>query len=151
MATTNPRPELALVRCWLLDTGPLVAYLDAGDSAHAAVVSCLDDFSGQLVTTSAVITEAMHFVSESMAGPRLLAEFVSGSGAQVYDFALPTELREAAALMERYADTPMDYADATLVLLGEGLGVKDILTLDRRGFSVYRMKRRQSFRLVLDH
>jgi hypothetical protein len=80
----------------------------------------------------------------------LLAEFVAGSGTQVYDFAQPTELREAAALMGRYADTPMDYADATLVLLGEGLGVKDILTLDRRGFSVYRMTRRTSFRLVLD-
>lgn len=138
------------MRCWLLDTGPLVAYLDAGDSYHNAVGSCLDDFSGQLVTTGAVITEAMHFVSDTKVGPRLLAEFVTGSGSQVYDFAQPAELREAAALMERYADTPMDYADATLVLLAQGLGVKDILTLDRRGFSVYRMKRRQSFRLVLD-
>lgn len=138
------------MRCWLLDTGPLVAYLDSAESVHAAVVSCLDDFEGQLVTTGAVITEAMHFVSESTTGPRLLAEFVATSGAQVYDFAQPTELREAAVLMERYADTPMDYADATLVLLGEGLGVQDILTLDRRGFSVYRMKRRRSFHLVLD-
>jgi len=138
------------VKCWLLDTGPLVAYLDSADPAHAAVVSCLDDFDEQLVTTGAVITEAMHFVSDSTTGPRLLAEFVATSSAQVYDFAQPTELREAAIFMERYADTPMDYADATLVLLGEGLGVQDILTLDRRGFSVYRMKKRKSFRLVLD-
>ncbi len=43
----------------------------------------------------------------------------------------------------------MDYADATLVLLAEALNVNDVLTLDRRGFSTYRFKRRQSFKLVM--
>ena len=68
---------------------------------------------------------------------------------QVYDFAQPKALREAATLMAKYANVPMDYADATLVLLAEYLGVKDILTLDRRGFSTYRMKRYQPLRQVL--
>ena len=44
----------------------------------------------------------------------------------------------------------MDFADATLVLLAEALGVGDILTLDRRGFATYRMKRGKRFLLVLD-
>ena len=43
-----------------------------------------------------------------------------------------------------------DFADATLVLLAEAIGVRDILTLDRRGFSTYRTPRRGSLRLVLD-
>ncbi len=47
-------------------------------------------------------------------------------------------------------DIPMDYADATLVLLADGLEVWEILTLDRRGFSTYRTKGRRAFRLVLD-
>jgi len=91
----------------------------------------------------------MYFVSVSTAGPRLLAEFVAASGMRVYDFSQPAVLRAAAALMAQYADTPMDYADATLVLLAEALNANEILTLDRRGFSAYRFKRKQSFKLVL--
>ena len=48
---------------WVVDTGPLVAYLDEGDPYHDAVVERWDDFRGRLVTTSAVITEVMHFVA----------------------------------------------------------------------------------------
>lgn len=138
------------MRTWLVDTGPLVAYFDAGDPAHSDVAARLDDFSGQLVSTSAVITEAMHLLTASRDGPRLLAEFVAASGMDVYDLSRPPELLEAVLLMEKYADTPMDFADATLVLLAEGLKVRDILTLDRRGFSVYRTRQRRHLRLVLD-
>jgi len=135
---------------WLVDTGPLVAYLDSRDRFHGAVVGCLDGFSGQLLTTSAVITEAMHFVSMSSRGPSLLAELVMTSGTKVHDLTHPEALLEAAALMEKYTDTPMDFADATLTLLAERLDILDILTLDRRGFSAYRTRDRGAFQLVLD-
>ena len=138
------------MRTWLLDTGPLVAYLDSRDSSHEAVAARLDAFTGGLATTNAVITEAMHFVSETRGGPRLLADLVRTSGMGVFDLCRPPELDAAAALMEKYADTPMDFADATLVLLAEALGQHEILTLDRRGFSAFRMRRGRSFRLVLD-
>ena len=134
----------------MVDTGPLVAYLDAKDPGHAEVAACLDTFGGQLVTTSAVITEAMHFATISRNGPHLLAEFVVASAMEVYDLSRPPELLEAVALMEKFADTPMDFADATLVLLAEGLNVHQILTLDRRGFSSYRTRRRRHLQLVLD-
>ena len=62
----------------------------------------------------------------------------------------PSALDAAAALMEKYADTPMDFAYATLVLLGEALGQNEILTLDRRGFTVFRTRRGRQFRRVLD-
>ena len=119
------------MKTWLIDTGPLVAYLDAGDPAHAEVAACLDRFTGHLATTSAVITEAMHFVCGSRERPRLLAEFVATSRTEVYDLCRPPELLDAALPMEKYADTPMDFADATLVLLAEALDVRDVLTLDR--------------------
>jgi predicted nucleic acid-binding protein len=138
------------VRTWLLDTGPLVAYLAPDDPAHVEVVACLDEFSGQLSTTSAVITEAMHFVAGDPAGPRLLAEFATASGLAIFDFSQPALLREAVQLMEKYGDTPMDFADATLLLLAEELGALDILTLDRRGFSIYRTRDGKPLRRVLD-
>ena len=138
------------MRTWLIDTGPLVAYLDASDPAHAVAADCLDEFSGRLATTGAVITEAMHLLAVSADGPRTLAELVAASGMEVYDLCQPPELHEAVRLMEKYADTPMDFAVATLVLLGEGLGTREVLTLDRRGLSTYRTRQRRGFGLVLD-
>ena len=44
----------------------------------------------------------------------------------------------------------MDFADATLVLLAGALEVRDVLTLDRRGFSAYRTEDGIGFRPVLD-
>ncbi len=135
---------------WLIDTGPLVAYLEANDPGHAEVAACLDPFEGRLVTTSAVITEAMHFVAASWNGPHLLAQFVVAGDMEVYDLSRPPELLDAVALMEKFADTPMDFADATLVLLAEALSVHHILTLDRRGFASYRTRRGRHLQLVLD-
>jgi predicted nucleic acid-binding protein len=134
---------------WLLDTGPLVAYLDADDRQHARVASALDSFSGRLVTTNAVITEAMFFLQDVAGGPTQLAAFISASATHIYDLAQPAELEQAARLMERYRDTPMDYADATLVLLAEALNVSAVLTLDQHGFGTYRTRSRKVFKLVL--
>lgn len=135
---------------WLLDTGPLVAYLDAGDSAHAEVAARLDGFSGPLATTSAVVTEAMHFVAQVRGGPRRLADLLGAAGVEVYDLCRPPELDAAVGLMEAYADTPMDFADATLLLLAEGLNLHRIFTLDRRGFSTYRTRQGRALEMVLD-
>ena len=137
------------MKSWLLDTGPLVAYLDADDPAHESVAERWDEFRGHFATSSAVITEAMHFVSAHADGPSQLAEVAGSSGMAIYDLSRPAELVEAAALMRKYADSPMDYADATLVLLAEALGVTDVLTLDRRGFSAYRTRNGRALRIVL--
>jgi predicted nucleic acid-binding protein len=86
------------VTVWLLDAGPLVAYLDAGDPEHAEVAACLDAFSGRLATTSAVIAESMHLVARDTRGPRLLADWVSASAVEVYDFSRPPEILQAVVL-----------------------------------------------------
>lgn len=135
---------------WILDTGPLVAYLDAADLAHVRVADTLDDFKGDLYTTSAVIVEAMHFVGVAAEGPALLVEFIEASGTMVSECTGPEQLRRAIALMRKYADTPMDFADATLVLLAESLKCTRICTLDHRGFRTYRTFTGKPFSLVLD-
>lgn len=150
MAVGDPGSELASMREWLVDTGPLVAYLDPKDAEHEVVAARLDAFSGRLVTTTAVVTEAMHFVSGRRGGAELLARFVSAAGLLVFDLCQPTALLDAAALMAKYADTPMDFADATLVLLAGQRECYRMATLDRRGFSTYRGRRGAAFLLVLD-
>jgi predicted nucleic acid-binding protein len=134
---------------WLVDTGPLVAFLDAADPAHDGVLTILTGFKGRLATTGPVITEVMHFVSRLVDGPTLLGEFAISAEMNVYDLCQPREIETAALMMKRYGDTPMDFADATLVLLSEALDVREILTLDRRGFSAFRDGRGRPFRQVM--
>ena len=134
----------------LLDTGPLVAYLDPRDPSHTEVTAPLDRFTGDLFTTSAVITEVMFFASPRAGGPRKLADFLIATGTTVFDFTQPSRLPEVADLMQKYADLPMDFADATLTLLAEHLRILEILTLDRRGFTIYRTRDGKPFHLVLD-
>lgn len=138
------------MKTWLVDTGPIVAYLDGTDPEHENVSSHLEPFSGLLATTSAVVTEAMHLLAPAPGGPRALAEFVEASRIQVYDFSGAAELYAAVSLMEKYRDTPMDFADATLLLLAEATGAGDIITLDRRGFSIFRTRERTVLRMILD-
>jgi predicted nucleic acid-binding protein len=135
---------------WLVDTGPFVAYLDRTDRMHDAVAARLDAFTGRIATTGAVVTEVMYFLSEDPDGPLSFAELLVRSNAAIVEATRPTDVLAAATLMRKYADTPMDFADATLVALAEQMDVRDILTLDRRGFSTYRTSSGRPFRLVLD-
>ncbi|MDE2877741.1 PIN domain-containing protein [Candidatus Palauibacter soopunensis] len=150
MAHDASEPQLAPLTEWLVDTGPIVAYLDPGDPAHQEVGEALDHFRGVLHTTGAVVTEAMHFITRSRRGPSALADFVAYGDVCVHDACQPPGITKAALLMDRYADTPMDFADATLVLLAQRLDVHDILTLDRRGFRTYRTDDGRPFQLILD-
>ena len=137
------------MKTWLMDTGPFVAYLNRTDPMHEPVVERFDEFAGQLVTTSAVITEVMYFLSDAPDGPLSFAEMLVASEIHVAESAQPPRVLAAARLMAKYADTPMDFADATLVLLADELGVVDVATLDTRGFSTYRTAKGKAFRLVL--
>lgn len=138
------------MRTWLIDTGPLVAYLDVRDGSHVQAVECLSSFTGHVITTDAIIVEAMYFVSEIREGPEALASFVHAARLLVHESTQPRQLKDATLLMRKYADTPMDFADATLVMLADRLNTYEIATLDRRGFSTYRTPRGKSFRLVMD-
>jgi predicted nucleic acid-binding protein len=53
------------------------------------------------------------------------------------------EVRRAEALMLKYEDLPMDFADSTVVVLGEMLGTVSVFTLDRKDFGIYRIGRRK--------
>lgn len=137
------------MKAWLLDAGPLVAYLDSTDPHHELCADALEAFDGQLHTTSAVIVETMHFIRHDSDGPDALVKLLTRSRAQVQDCTELAQLESAAQLMRKYSDVPMDFADATLVLLAQELGVADVLTLDRRGFSAFRFGGQKRFQLVL--
>ena len=71
------------------------------------------------------------------------------SKTEIHECTKLSDLKRATALMRKYRDTPMDFADATLVLMAEELRTTDICTLDRRGFWIYRTSAGKRFNLVL--
>ncbi len=124
-------------RTLLFDTGPLVALLDRNDQWHSVSTRNWPDLAPRCVTTEAVVTEATHFVSRGGGSPSVVVEFLLDL--EVPILGLDDEgHRLAAGLMRRYRDTPMDYADATLVVAAAWLGTDQVFTLDRRGFTTYR-------------
>lgn len=133
----------------LLDTGPIVASLDADDPQHSLVCECFGSLRGIVVTTGAVVTEAMFFMQDIPEGPARFTEWLRCIRAEIINCFDASSLRASVLLMERYADTPMDFADATLVAAAGEFECGDILTLDLRGFRTYRYSRNKSFKLLL--
>ena len=131
----------------LLDTGVLVGLLDASEGRHAVCVDAFRRCRGPLLSTEAVLTESLYLLSESLEAQEACLEmFLRGAVVLV-----PTSVEDLArvkALMRRYRSLPMDYADASLVALAEVVGTGSILTLDRRGFGVYRWRTRRSFEMA---
>jgi predicted nucleic acid-binding protein len=133
----------------LLDTGPLVASLDRGDPHHPWVVQRFASLQGRVLTTGAVITEAAFFLQDVRSGVRNLVALLDALRVEIWDCFNLAQLHSAEKLMADYADTPMDFADASLVLAAEHYGVGDIVTLDERGFRTFRYHRKKQFRLLL--
>ena len=131
----------------LLDTGAFVALVDKSERRHADCVAVLEGWNGAIVTTEAVLTETLYLVGPRWQAQKVCMEFLL-RGAFVMVPASQASLARVAALMEKYRNVPMDYADATLVALGEELGTGQVFTLDRRGFSAYRLNQRKTFQLM---
>jgi predicted nucleic acid-binding protein len=134
----------------LVDTGFLYALVDAGDRWHERALSFRDSVAEGWVTTWPVITEACWLLANRI-GPAVAADLIDDAASGVFlVWDLPAEqLPEAARLMRRYADLPMDFADASLVLLAGQLGDGRILSTDERDFRTYRWKSRKPFQNLL--
>lgn len=127
----------------LVDTGPFVALFDPSDRDRDACRACLDSLGRtDVVTTEAVVTEALYLLAFSTRAQRALLEFLASGQPRVEPLG-PADWKDAAKLMAKYADLPMDYADATLVVLAERLETSRVFTLDRKDFAVYRVRRRR--------
>ena len=124
----------------LVDTGPLVALFDPQDAQHARCREVLRTLQEPLFTTVAVLTEAFHMLSPGSYGADRLREFIRRGGLAVW-FLDETSLQRAFALMEQYADHPMDLADASLIVAAETLPTRKIFTIDRQDFATYRVRR----------
>lgn len=127
----------------LVDTGPLVALLDPSDKARPRCRAQLDRLErADLVTTEAVVTEAAYLLDFSVDAQAALMHLLASGRPRVERIDVDERAR-VGELMRKYRDLPMDYADATLVVLGERFATNRVFTLDRRDFALYRLGRRR--------
>ena len=133
----------------LLDTGALVSLLDRSQKRHPTFAEFFGEWDRPVVSTEAVLTEATHLLGGLPGGRQACVDFFLSGGALLVP-ATTASLRRASALVSQYADLPMDYADATLVVLAEELDTNLVFTTDRRDFAVYRIKGRRRFEMLPD-
>jgi hypothetical protein len=134
----------------LVDTGAVVALVNRADRHHGAAVAWFRAFRGELLTTEAVITETAYVLASFDVHQRAaLLWFERARAAGLLRVEAVEDYSAIAGILTQYASLPCDYADATLVALAERTGVSAIATVDQRDFSVYRIRGRKRFRIVL--
>ncbi len=130
----------------LVDTGPLVALANRRDKHHAACAERLKRHRGRLLTTWAVLTEFAH-LCPSLEATLPFYRWIERGGLELLPLGRD-ELVAAIDWIERYADRPMDLADASLVVAALKTGCTTVWTLDRADFETYRLPGRKHFRLA---
>lgn len=131
----------------IVDTGPLVALLNANDRHHAWARDVLSNVEPPLSTCEAVLSEACFLLHRLPNGQDAVLNLVARGVVQI-GFSLKDELPAVRRLMTRYASVPMDLADGCLVRMSELVPAATVLTIDS-DFRIYRRNRRQAIPALL--
>ncbi len=130
----------------LVDTGPLVALANKRDKYHQQCSTFLERYRGRLLTTWSVLTEFSHLAC-SVNATLALYQWIERGGMEIATLGRD-ELVSTIDWITRYADRPMDLADASLVVTAIKTGCIDVWTLDRADFETCRLPGRKRFRLA---
>ena len=124
----------------LLDTGGIMAILDAAEPRHHDCRKALLVNGRPGVTTMACLAEVMHLAGRRGGYPMQAAawEMFLAGHAVLHHPRDAAEVRRMRILMRDYRDRPMDLADASLVAAAEVLRDRRVLSLDS-DFRVYRL------------
>ncbi len=131
----------------LLDTGPIVALLSGSDTNHARARRLFAECAPPFRCCEAVVAEACFLMRKvHAAGP---AEVVALGARGVYSIAIAAEEHwtNIEALLKKYADRPVSFADACLIRCAEIHHESRIATFDS-DFGVYKWSRIRTFELL---
>ena len=130
------------------DTSAIFSALDRSQPAHEDVVAVLEE-GEPLVLSPFVLAELDYLLATRIsvaASVELLRDVRDGA----YELASvsASEVGEAAALVERFADLGIDLADASIAILADRYDTDRILTLDQRHFRALRTRSGTPFTLL---
>ena len=131
----------------LIDTGAILALLDRDDRWHERCRAAFASLRVPLATSAAVLAEVFHLVGDLPQEMETAWGFLRSGAVSVLPIG-DGDLPALEALMRRYADHPMDFADATLVHLAHRESLVTVFTIDHADFETYRIGGRGRFRVV---
>lgn len=135
----------------ILDTGPLLAALDAADPDHERCASLVLEAREDLVVPGLVLAELDYWCHERLSGDAWLV-FLEDLLAGAYRAEHPTreDLARCATLQRKYGDLRLGVVDASVIALAERLGEPKVATLDHRHFGVVRPAHAETMDLLPD-
>jgi predicted nucleic acid-binding protein len=135
-----------LLNSILIDAGPLIALFDSSEKNHRKILAFLKAHPYRYVSTIAVFTEVSHLLDFSTDAQRDFYEWVMCKGVIIGDIN-QNDMPRIVELTGKYADIPMDFADATLVITAEKTGIREIISLDK-DFDIYRLPGKELIRNI---
>ncbi len=132
----------------LADTGPLYAIADQDDGWHDRVRAFLETARPLLVVPVTVLPEVCYLIDTHLGATAEVAFARSlQRGDLKVEFLKPDDLLRTAEIMEKYVDADLGFVDASIVAVAERLKIREVLTMDRRHFSLVRPRHCPKFDL----
>ncbi len=133
----------------VIDSGPLIALFDKDDKYHKNALEFIKKLKGELISNYAVITEVSHLLDYSVGVQVDFLRWVLDGGISIANI-LVEDLLRIIELTEKYSDLPMDFADASLIVLCERMKIRDIASIDK-DFGIYRTREKKMLKNVFLH
>ena len=131
----------------LIDSGPLVAFLNKKDSYHNWAITKFSQLNPPFMTCEAVLSEVCFLLRHTDNGVRNVCKLLERELIQI-PFSLDTEIKLIASLLNKYKNIPMSLADACLVRMSEQIADSAVCTLDS-DFSIYRKEKRKVIPVIM--
>jgi uncharacterized protein len=127
----------------LIDTGPLVAILSPTDHHHQICVDTFKKLQPPLITCWPVLTEAHYLLRQNKTAIMALFSMLEHGLIKVVE--LPQDsVSWLKQFNLKYHDIEAQIADISLCYLAETHNIDVIFTLDKRDFSIYRIRGNKS-------
>lgn len=136
-----------MIKATIADTSVIVALLYEKDEWHEWTKKEAGNLPPPFLTCEAVITEASHLLYGKPQAQKNLLAFLEEGFIEI-PFSLSAEAAKVQTLMQKYADVPMDLADACLVRMSELIKNAVVFTLDG-DFLIYRKNGRQEIPTII--
>jgi len=130
----------------ILDTGPLIAFLDRAEQNHRWAIAQVEALEAPLLVCEPVLAEAMHLLAGFSKGQDALFGLLE-NGALRIGFHIEEHVPALRKLHHKYRDRPMSLADACIVRMTEIYERHAVLTLDSY-FTIYRKHGREPLALI---
>jgi predicted nucleic acid-binding protein len=132
----------------LLDTGFLLAVLDADDDLHSACAQALSAES-EPILPDMVLPELAYMILREL-GYGVLVNFLRAvlRGELRLERTTEADLQRTAEILRQYADSCIDFVDCAIAAMAERLNIQRILTVDQRHFRLFRPRHCDYFTIL---